>query len=516
MNNNKETDYKKLFSIMPEPRLIVDVKDGSSGHIVECNNSASSYFQCDREKLVGTELLQLVSSESVLHLEQSFQVCIIRKQIVSVQILPLLDGQEMCVHKFWVSPILDEDTQEVACLDIVGQIEIKDGSALQRERDDALMFLASIFEVSEAGITVTDERGIIVRVNDSFLRNYGWARNEVVGNPFVDFVADDEREKTLINQKKFLSVGVRSTGEVRMLRKDGDVADVLFTSATLTLSQNRKYLVTTVMDITMRKQMEKSLRVAKEQADAANHAKSNFLANMSHELRTPLNAIIGFSELMMNETFGPVGTEKYKEYMNDIHMSAEHLLSIINEVLDMSKIEAGRLELAEETFSIEDMIVSVCRMAVSRVFASNIEILQEIEENLPPVYADYRLIRQTLINLIANAVKYSPHGGKISVSAVLDKDSGSLIMTIEDEGLGISKDKIQHALEPFGQVDDNSGMRDLYRQGTGLGLPLAKTMVEMHGGRLNLESESGVGTCVRINLPRERVLSEGKICPIYS
>ena len=502
---SKTPDFDRLFNIMPEPRLIVEVEDGRAGKIVRCNNNAEAYFRCEKKAIIGHKLSDLVSSESALQLDQSFQVCIVRKQVVSVQILPLFDGQEMRVRRFWVCPILDEDTGQVTFLDVVGQVEIKDGSILQRERDDAMMFLASIFEVSEVGIVVTDERGLIVRVNDSFLRTYGWTRDESVGAQFVDFVAEDEREKTRINHKKFLSVGVRSTGEVKMLRKDGGIANILFTSATLTLSQNRKYLVTTVMDITLRKRMEHFLRVAKEQADAANHAKSNFLANMSHELRTPLNAIIGFSELMMKETFGPVGNEKYKEYTVDIHMSAEHLLSIINEVLDMSKIEAGRLELVEEALDIRKMIDSVCRMMVSKIFASNIDIVQQVDDDLPPVCADYRLMRQTLINLIANAIRYSPKDGKITILAKMDKKSGGLLMSVEDQGVGISEDKIHKALEPFGQVDDNSDMRDLHRQGTGLGLPLAKAMVEMHGGSLEIQSESGKGTCVQIMMPEKRI-----------
>ncbi len=502
---NKTPDFNRLFNIMPEPRLIVEVIDRNPGLVVQCNNNARAYFQHDKKAIIGRKFSDLVSSESALHLDQSFQVCISRKQVVSIQILPLLDGQGMRVHRFWVCPILDDETGDVAFLDIVGQVEIKDGSVLQRERDDALMFLASIFEVSEVGIVVTDESGAVVRVNDSFLRSYGWSRDETVGAQFVNLVAEDEREKTQINHKKFLSVGVRSTGEVKILRKDGGVAHVLFTSATLTLSQNRKYLVTTVMDITLRKQMEQSLRVAKEQADAANHAKSNFLANMSHELRTPLNAIIGFSELIMKETFGPVGNDKYKEYMSDIHMSAEHLLSIINEVLDMSKIEAGRLELSEDTLSIGDLIDSVCRMMISRAFASSIDIIQEVEDDLPQVFVDYRLIRQALINLIANATRYSPQGGKIIVSAAIDKESGWLLMSVEDEGIGISEDKIERALEPFGQVNDNSDMRDLHQQGTGLGLPLAKAMVEMHGGTLEVQSGLGKGTRVQIMLPKKRV-----------
>ena len=502
---NKTPDFDRLFNIMPEPRLIVEVQDGRPGFIAQCNNNARSYFQHEKEAIIGHKFIDLVSSESALHLDQSFQVCIARKQVVSTQILPLLGGQGMKVHRFWICPILDESTGEVAFLDIVGQVEIKDGSVLQRERDDALMFLASVFEVSEVGIIVTDERGVIVRVNDSFLRSYNWTRDEIIGSDFVDLVAEDEREKTRGNHRKFLSVGVRSTGEVKILRKDGGIANVLFTSATLSLSQNRKYLVTTVMDITLRKQMEQSLRVAKEQADTANHAKSNFLANMSHELRTPLNAIIGFSELMMKETFGPVGNDKYKEYMGDIHMSAEHLLSIINEVLDMSKIEAGRLELAEETMDVRKLVDSVCRMMMSRVFASNIDIVQQVEDSLPQVYADYRLVRQALINLIANAIRYSPQDGMIYVSAKNDKESGGLLLVVEDQGIGISSDKIQQALEPFGQVNQNSDMRDLHQQGTGLGLPLAKAMIEMHGGQLDVQSELGKGTCVQIRLPKKRV-----------
>jgi len=278
----------------------------------------------------------------------------------------------------------------------------------------------------------------------------------------------------------------------------------LFTSATLNLSQNRKFLITTVMDISLRKQMEISLRLAKDQADTANRSKSTFLANMSHELRTPLNAIIGFSELMIKGTFGQIGNDKYREYMDDIHMSAEHLLGIINEVLDMSKIEAGKLELQEEVFDMVDLIKSVCRMSSSRVFASNIDILQDIDDNIPAVFADYRLIRQVFINLITNAIKFSNAGQGITIR-VQECTKGVRVQVI-DCGVGISEDKIERALEPFGQVSDTPERRDVVNQGTGLGLPLAKAMVEMHGGSFSIESSLGKGTTVSVIIPKSRVV----------
>ena len=418
-----------------------------------------------------------------------------------VQSLPTIPGS-VKIYGFWLTPIIDDG--EIIFIDIVGHIDGRDQSILQRERDDAISLLASIFEVSEVGIIVSDENGNIIRLNDSFIRTYGWSRDEIIGEPFTTLVTDDEKERTRINHKKFISVGVRSTGESKILRKDGGIANVLFTSATLKLSQNRKFLVTTMMDITLRKQMEQSLRFAKDQADSANHAKSTFLANMSHELRTPLNAIIGFSELMKNETFGAVGSEKYKEYLGDIHMSAEHLLDIINEVLDMSKIEAGRIELVEDDFDVHDMIISVSRMLSSRTFSSNINIVRDIGDGILVVNADYRLIRQVVINLMSNAIKFSTQGSQIRVATNI-LDDGSLEISIEDDGMGISEEKISVALEPFGQVNDTPDKRIVGQQGTGLGLPLAKAMVELHGGVFKLESNLGVGTVVKFTIPATRV-----------
>ncbi len=505
VTNNKKVDFSTLFDRMPLPRFIVDVVDGKAKEILECNKSASVYFGSETARIVGHKISVFTNPENARHFEQSFEVSISRNSVVNIPIIPTaIEGVK--INGFWVSPVRGEGS-EVQYLDVLAQIDIRDQSLLQQERDDAVSLLASIFEVSEVGIIVTDEDGTIVRVNDSFIRAYGWSRDEIVGEDFISLVTDDEKDRTRINHKKFISVGVRSTGEVKMLRKDKGVANVLFTSATLKLSKNRKFLVTTVMDITLRKQMEHSLRLAKEQADSANRAKSNFLANMSHELRTPLNAIIGFSELMIKETFGPIGSKKYAEYIGDVHMSAEHLLEIINEVLDMSKIEAGRLELSEEDFSIYDTIVSVCRMMSSRVFASNIDIIRNIDEHIPNVHADYRLIRQVLINLITNAIKFSQNGSHITVAAHIN-DDGDIVISVSDQGIGIKEDKIQRALEPFGQVDDRSDMRDLTQQGTGLGLPLAKAMVEMHGGSLYIDSKFEVGTTVGFTLPSYRLLSD--------
>lgn len=503
MNITDETFHIFLNSI-PMPRFVIDVDNKHVGQVCCINDAALKYFDSEREHVVGRGIFDFMNHELVRHFEQSFQVCISRNRIVTVQAVKEQSKVSQDVFSFWVSPISDKNG-DVVYLDVIGQLDSRQHSMLQRERDDAISFLASVFEVSEVGIIVSDEKGNIARVNDSFLRAYGWSRDDIIGDSFISLVTEDERDRIRVNQKKFMSVDMRSSGEVKLLRKDGRIANVLFTSATLKLSQNRKFLITTVMDISLRKQMEESLRIAKDQADSANRSKSNFLASMSHELRTPLNAIIGFSELMIKGTFGAVGNNKYQEYLEDIHMSAEHLLDIINEVLDMSKIEAGRLELSEERFSLKDMIVSVCRIMSSRVFASNIEILKEIDEDLPDVHADYRIIRQIFLNLIMNSIKFSAAGSVITIKAGKDR-KGGISLSVIDQGIGIPKEKIAAALEPFGQIGNHPDRRDDY-QGTGLGLPLAKAMVEMHGGKFDVVSDVGQGTSVTFTIPGFRTIS---------
>ena len=506
-----ELDYNALFKDMPIPRMIVVPVEDGSFILEDANHIALNYFDRSREQVIGKRIRDIMNDEDARHFLQTFAVCISRKKVVSVRTLPSVPGS-MRVYGFWVNPVFN-DAGEVKCLDLIGQLDVRDQSLLQRERDDAVSLLASIFEVSEVGIIVTDHVGKIVRVNDSFVRTYGWKRDELVNINYSELVTHDERERVKVNHKKYISVGVRSSGEIKLIRKDGSVANVLFTSATLELSQNRKFLVMTVMDITLRKQMEQSLRYAKEQADSANRAKSAFLANMSHELRTPLNAIIGFSEMMINETFGPLGNEKYTEYLGDVHLSAQHLLDIINEVLDMSKIEAGRLELQEEDIDVAELIDSVARMMVSKMFSNDIDIKTDIAPNLPKMRADLRMMRQVLINILTNAVKFSPNGGLITVRAKI-KSSGDMIIEIEDNGIGIHRDKIHQALEPFGQVSDKPERRELKSQGTGLGLPLAKAMVELHDGVLNIESEFGEGTTVMLLFPAKRIVSPATPNPV--
>jgi len=331
---------------------------------------------------------------------------------------------------------------------------------------------------------ITDRHQRIIRVNDSFIRVYGWNRDDLIGKELYDFIAEEERELSKKRQEEFLISGIRSSGEMKLVRSNGDIAHALFTTASLELSHKRRFQVTTIMDITVRKQMELSLRLAKEQADTANHAKSMFLANMSHELRTPLNAIIGFSEMIINETFGAIENDKYAEYLSDIHLSAKHLLEVINEVLDMSKIEAGRVDLYEETFDIRMLIDSVLRMMTSRAFSSGLEFKEVHAPDLPNLYADPRLVRQILINLVGNSVKYSSKGGTIEVRTELTEDNTLVVMVI-DTGDGIPEDKIKEALEPFGQVIrsyDSDGLSQGTGTGTGLGLPLARAMMELHDG----------------------------------
>ncbi len=243
------------------------------------------------------------------------------------------------------------------------------------------------------------------------------------------------------------------------------------------------------------------LLIARDEARAADRAKSEFLAAMSHELRTPLNAIIGFSEITKNETFGP-GSVKYREYASDIHESGHHLLGLINDILDLSKIESGTDELYEEKIEIPEVARSAVMLVGHRAEQGGVKLGLELADQLPALRADERKLKQILVNLLSNAVKFTDPGGEVRLRAWCRMDSGH-VFQIVDTGIGIAPEDIPKALSRFGQVDG-----DLHRQceGTGLGLPLTKALVEQHSGSLDLQSEVGVGTTVTVRCPAERIV----------
>jgi len=255
-------------------------------------------------------------------------------------------------------------------------------------------------------------------------------------------------------------------------------------------------------DVTELKRREADLAVSMAQAEMANRAKSEFLANMSHELRTPLNAIIGFSEAMQAEFLGPLGNARYHEYVEDIRSSGNHLLQIINDLLDLSKIEAGKLELDEQRVDINAVVESSIKIIRERAESGSIKTSISLASPAPCLWADQRSCKQVLFNLLSNAVKFTEKGGTITVSTALEPD-GYLVIGVRDTGIGISEEDLDMILEPFIQVEA-SLVRN--HEGTGLGLPLTKAIVELHGGELTVESKIDVGTTVSVRFPPERVL----------
>lgn len=263
----------------------------------------------------------------------------------------------------------------------------------------------------------------------------------------------------------------------------------------------------TVYDVTQRREAERALIAAKEQADFANRSKSEFLANMSHELRTPLNAIIGFSEIIKDQLFGPVGKDQYVDYARDIFDSGHLLLSLINDILDMSKIEAGKRTLTETVLDVEETVSSIMRLVSVRAKANKVHLTIDVPRGFPSLRAEERAIKQILTNLFTNAIKFTPEGGKVSLVASMDKKSGNMLMTVSDTGIGMRPEDIPVALTPFGQIE--SALSRKY-QGTGLGLPLTQALVELHGGKLSIASELGKGTSVTVSFPPSRVIADDR------
>jgi signal transduction histidine kinase len=252
-------------------------------------------------------------------------------------------------------------------------------------------------------------------------------------------------------------------------------------------------------------ELEQSLRdraAALSKADMASRSKSAFLAAMSHELRTPLNAIIGFSEVMSLQAFGPIGNSQYQTYARDIHASGTHLLSLISDILDISRLEAGKAELHEEPVHLHDLVADCVRMVERQAEKAGLTLSSKVSADLPRVFVDERRIKQVLLNLLSNAVKFTPPGGEVSVSARVEPEG--LFLEVADTGIGIAPDGIARAFESFGQIDSTIAR---HHQGAGLGLPLARQLMELHDGRLELESVVSVGTTAIAFLPASRLLA---------
>jgi PAS domain S-box-containing protein len=364
--------------------------------------------------------------------------------------------------------------------------------------------LAAILDTATDGVVVIDQRGKIGSVNRAAEALFGIESSDYAGRYFTDLLADESQKAALDYLDGLAANGVASVlndgREVIGRVPAGGLIPLFMTMGRIGTSDK---FAAVLRDITHWKNVESELIAARRSAEAANAQKSDFLAKISHEIRTPLNAIIGFSEVMMGERFGPIGNERYRSYLHDIHVSGAHLLSLINDLLDLSKIEAGKVELSFESVPVNAAIQECVALMQPQANRERIIIRTSLGADVPAVVADPRSFRQILLNLMSNAVKFTRAGGQVIVSSSLEA-TGEVVVRIRDTGIGMSEKDIETAMKPFRQV---SVSREDREHGTGLGLPLTKALVEANRASFAIDSAVNQGTLVKITFPTTRVLA---------
>jgi PAS domain S-box-containing protein len=359
--------------------------------------------------------------------------------------------------------------------------------------------------------TATD--GVVLITPDRTIRSmnrpaealFGFDSDDVAGKPFVSLFAMESQKAA----RDYLG-GLADNGVASVLNDGREVigreAQGRFIPLFMTIGKlpaDSGYCAV-MRDITPWKRAEEELTQARAEAERASSQKTEFLARISHEIRTPLNAIIGFSELMMDEKFGPIGNDRYRDYLRDINRSGNLVLDLVNDLLDISKIEAGEQEMSYEAVSLNDTLGETVAMMQPQANRERVIIRSSFASKLPEIVADLRSIRQIALNLLSNAVRYTQAGGQVIVSTSYET-SGDVVMRVRDTGIGMSAAEIEQALKPFKQINALKRGRS---DGTGLGLPLTKAMVEANRARFQIHSVPGEGTLVEVVFPSTRVLAE--------
>ena len=350
-------------------------------------------------------------------------------------------------------------------------------------------------------VSITDVKGIITYANDKFCTISGYPLEELLGQNHRILKSGEHDPAFYENLWKTLASGKPWHGEIKNRKKLGGFYWVRATIVPFLDERGKPFQYVAIRtDITERMEAERIAQEAREEAETANEAKSHFIANMSHELRTPLNAILGFSEMVKLQAFGPIGSDKYIEYIDDIHSSGTHLLSLVNDILHMSKIEAGSHSLTVEPIDVPDLIRECLIIVKDRANDLGVSLNYEAADDMPQLRADHRALKQCMINLLSNAIKFTPNKGTVTISASASKQWYDLI--ISDTGIGVAKKDLPRLTQPFTQIERMQTAR--VHEGTGIGLTITRNLIEMHGGSLEIDSELNIGTTVTIHLPRSR------------
>ena len=415
------------------------------------------------------------------------------------------DGSEFPVHAFLQSVGWQGGKALLLALRRADRIEMEAAAAPAGDAEARLGELRTIIDTATDGVIIIDNEGSIGSVSRPAEALFGYDSADLVGRPFTSLFAIESQKPA----QEYLD-GLAGNGVASVLNDGREVigreAQGRFIPLFMTIGRlpSDSGYCAVLRDITHWKRAEEELTEARSAAERASSQKTEFLARVSHEIRTPLNAIIGFSELMIDEKFGPIGSERYRDYLRDINRSGNHVLDLVNDLLDISKIEAGQQELSYEAVSLNDALGEAVAMMQPQANRERVIIRSSFASRLPDVVADLRSIRQIALNLLSNAIRYTPAGGQVIVSTVYE-NSGDIAMRVRDTGIGMAAAEIEQALKPFKQINALKRPRG---DGTGLGLPLTKAMVEANRARFVIQSTPGEGTLVEIVFPSTRVLAD--------